>query len=144
MTDAHDQKVTHHYVMRYPEHEPREGDVHYADFREYRRRTAATAKCQFGVDRGGDFSECIPGPEGWPHGLELHHGAIEYALLNSVDLELLERDYPGVSTVGVGAWIESAPNLIWLCSFHHRGHGGVHNASASDWVAEHYIRGLIT
>jgi hypothetical protein len=43
----------------------------------------------------------------------------------------------------VGAWVESADNLQWLCEFHHRGHGGVHIASSSDYEAERYVRGLI-
>lgn len=30
------------------------------------------------------------------------------------------------------------------CAFHHRGHGGVHVASASDFEAEKYVKGLIS
>lgn len=44
----------------------------------------------------------------------------------------------------MGAWVESADNLLWLCEKHHRSHGGVHHASASDWEAEHFVRGLIS
>jgi hypothetical protein len=138
MTAAHDQKVTNSYVVHFPEHPAREDDPHYRDFEEFRRRTHATAVCSFASRRGGDTSECAGG-------LELHHAHIEFSLQNGVDLALLERDYPGVSDAGqVGAWVESAENLIWLCAKHHRGHGGIHHASASDWEAEHYVRGLIT
>lgn len=136
MTSAHDQAVTHHYAVRYPAHPARENDPHYADFEAYRRRTKATAMCAVG-DHRGDFSECHGG-------LELHHSHIEFSLQNGVDLSWLEKDYPGVSDPGqVGAWVESADNLQWLCEFHHRGHGGVHIASASDFEAEKYVRGLI-
>jgi hypothetical protein len=145
-TPAHDQNITHHYMMHYPEHEPRTNDPHYKDFNHYRRTTAATAKCQFGLDRDNDFSECGPiNPNLWPQGLELHHGHIEFALLNGVDLSLLEGKYPGISDPNqLGAWIESAENLMWLCEFHHRGTGGVHSATASDYENEHYVRHLIS
>lgn len=139
MTDvpAHDQNTTHRYVMHYPEHPPRQGDPHYRDFEEYRKRTKDTARCQFAVETG-DTSECSDQ-------LELHHAHVEFSLQNGVDLTRLEHLYPGIGDPdAVGAWIESAPNLIWYCSVHHRGHGGVHSASASDFEASKWVRGLIT
>ncbi len=136
---AHDQNVTHKYVVHYPEHEPREGDPHYKDFNEYRRRTKATARCQFAVDTDDD-SGCDA-----VHPLELHHAHIEFSLQNGVDLARLEHIYPGVSNVDhIGSWVESAANLIWLCQFHHRGHGGVHTAAAADYEAQKFVKGLIT
>ena len=135
-TPAHDQKVTRSYTVHYPEHLPRKSDPHYRDFDAYRRRTKKTAKCSIGEHRN-DFSECAGS-------LELHHSHIEFSLQNGVDLKWLEKDYPGVSDPNkVGEWVESAQNLLWLCEFHHRGHGGVHVASSSDFEAEKYVRGLI-
>lgn len=135
----HSRRVVHSYTVHYPEHLPREGDPHYRDFDAYRRRTKATAECAVGAHRG-DFTECdLTKP------LELHHAHIEFSLANGVDLAWLENDYPGVSDPDrVGEWVESADNLMWLCIFHHRGHGGVHVATASDFEAERYVRGLIT
>lgn len=136
-TPAHDQNVTHHYLVHYPEHEPRESDPHYKDFDHYRRATHATAKCAVGEHRN-DYSEC-DGP------LELHHAHVEFALQNGIDLAWLESDYPGIGDPDqVGAWVESAANLEWLCRWHHRGHGGVHVASAADFEAERFVRGLIS
>ena len=136
---AHQQKVTHSYWVSYPAHPARKDDPHYRDFEEYRYRTHATAKCAIGEHRG-DFTECsLDKP------LELHHAHVEFSLQNGVDLAWLEKDYPGISDPSqVGAWIESAANLLWLCESHHRGPGGVHVASASDYEAERYVRGLIT
>lgn len=138
MIPAHEQKVTRTYWVAYPAHPPRAADPHYKDFEEYRRRTKDSAQCARGLERG-DFSECslsLP--------LELHHAHVEFSLQNGVDLAWLEKDYPGISDPGqVGAWIESAANLAWYCEFHHRGAGGVHVASAADWEAEKYVRGLI-
>jgi len=137
MTDAHKQRITNHYVMVYPDHAPREDDPHYKDFEAYRRKTKDTARCAIG-DHRDDFSECLGG-------LELHHSHVEFALLNNVSLEWLEKDYPGVSNPDeVGAWIESAANLTWYCEAHHRGPGGVHHAAAADFEAEKYVKGLIT
>lgn len=134
---AHEQVAAHRYTMHYPPHPPRAGDPHYRDFEAYRRATKDTAVCRF-AERTGDPSECHGG-------LELHHSHIEFSLQNGVELERLERDYPGVSDpTQVGAWIETAANLEWLCEWHHRGHGGVHSAAAADYEAEHYVRGLIS
>lgn len=135
-TPAHNQRVTHSYVVRYPEHAPRKSDPHYRDFESYRRRTHKTAKCAVGDGRD-DFSEC-------QGELELHHSEVEFALQNKVDLAWLEVDYPGISNPdAVGAWVESAENLEWLCLRHHRGEAGVHVLSASDFEAEHYVKNLI-
>jgi hypothetical protein len=132
----HDQPVTHSYRLHYPAHPARTGDPHYRDFDAYRRRTKASAVCAVGGHRN-DFSEC-------QGGLELHHSAVEFSLQNGVDLKWLEADYPGISNADeVGAWVESAANLEWLCERHHRGADGVHLLSASDWEAAKYVRGLV-
>ena len=136
MTKAHDQKVTHRYVVHYPEHLPREGDPHYVDFEAYRRRTEATAVCAF-AQATGVTSECRGG-------LELHHSHVEFSLQNGIDLAVLEKAYPGISDpTQVGAWVESAENLEWLCMWHHRGQGGKHSAAVADYEAERFVRGLI-
>lgn len=135
---SHEQQVTHRYTVHYPEHAPREGDPHYRDFEAFRRRTKASAQCAVGAHRD-DFSECD-----LTHPLELHHSHVEFSLQNGVDLAWLETDYPGISDPDqVGAWVESADNLTWYCRAHHRGPGGVHTASAADFEAEKYVRGLI-
>jgi hypothetical protein len=134
---AHDQATTHHYSMHYPEHPARESDPHYKDFEHYRRATKDTAQCAFAVETGDD-SECVGG-------LELHHAHVEFSLQNGVDLARLEHLYPGISNPDeVGAWIETAANLIYYCAGHHRGHGGVHVAASADFEASKWVRGLIS
>lgn len=137
--EKHDQKSTHSYLVHYPAHPERTTDPHYVDFNHYRQKTHATARCSIGLHRD-DFSECdLESP------LELHHAHVEFSLQNGVDLKWLEVDYPGISDPDVvGAWVESATNLQWLCLFHHRGHGGVHTATSSDFEASKYVRGLIS
>ena len=136
--EKHDQNVTHHYVIHYPAHPERTSDPHYVDFNHYRNATKATAQCSIGLHRN-DFSECsLDKP------LELHHSHVEFSLQNGVEFKWLEVDYPGISDPNtIGAWVESAKILEWLCQFHHRGAGGVHTAAASDYEAEKYVRGLI-
>ena len=134
--DAHDQAITNNYIVHYPAHEPREQDPQYKDFNAYRNATKDSAKCSIGSHRA-DFSDCAGG-------LELHHAHIEFSLQNGVNLQWLEVDYPGVSDPeSVGKWVESGANLLWLCEKHHRGVGGIHHASASDFEAEKYVRNLI-
>lgn len=149
---AHDQSESHRYVMHFPEHPARTSDPHYVDFNAYHRANRPTARCAIGV-RYGDFSECrdaqgkpvVIDEHGEMSGIELHHAHVEFSLQNGVDLALLEADYPGISNPDeVGAWVESAKNFIWYCAFHHRGHGGAHTASASDFEAERYVRKLIS
>lgn len=138
MTGAHIQKAVHSYWVAYPAHPARKDDPHYRDFEEYRRRTKESAACAVGEHRG-DFSECsLDKP------LELHHSHVEFSLQNGVDLKWLEKDYPGISDPdAVGAWVESADNLTWLCEAHHRGAGGIHVCAAADYEAEKYVRNLI-
>lgn len=139
MPEAHDQAITHHYMVHYPAHPAREDDPHYVDFNAFRRKTKATARCQFATEVADD-SECDH-----EHPLELHHAHIEFSLQNGVDLARLEHVYPGISDpTQVGAWVETADNLIWLCQWHHRGHGGVHTSAAADYEASKFVKGLMT
>lgn len=136
MTDAHDQKVSNTYTVHFPDHEPREDDPHYHAFNAYKRAHKATAKCYIGERVG--FNEC----EG---GLELHHSHLEFSLINEVDLAAMEKDYPNLTDPEkVAEWAETDANFMWLCSKHHRGVGGIHHASHSDFEASIYIKGLIS
>lgn len=142
MTDvaAHDQKVSHTYTIHYPQHEPRDNDPHKPEFDEYkrRRREDNTYHCDFAAQfRDGDTSECDT-----VHPLEAHHTHLEFAMQNGVDEKLLEEQYPGVTQVGVGAWLDGDQNLTLLCVHHHRGHRGVHVLAAADFEASKIIRGL--
>lgn len=135
----HDQATTRRYELHYPAHPHRQDDPHYRDFEHYRKQTKDTARCSFAVEVGDD-SECD-----LTHPLELHHTHVEFSLQNGVDLARLEHLYPGISNPDeVGAWVESAPNLTWLCAHHHRGHGGVHVAAAADYEASKWVKGLIS
>lgn len=147
-TPAHDQAVTNHYVLHYPAHAPRAGDPHYAAFNAYHRHHEKTAVCFVGKRLG--FDQCADA-QGKPMrdqpghaGLELHHKVIEFSLINAVELEALQLDFPDLTDAEkVAAWCESEPNFLWLCARHHRGAGGVHHAAAADWSAELYVRDLI-
>jgi hypothetical protein len=141
---AHEQVHSSRYQVHFPEHGTREGDPNYVDFRHYHEHTRHDPdiyQCTVGKRRG-DFTDCTLDKP-----LELHHAHIEWALQNGIDLAMLEHQYPGVSDrEEVGAWVESAENLEWLCQrpqFHHRGHGGAHVASASDFEGQHFVKGLI-
>jgi hypothetical protein len=139
---AHIQKTSHSYYIRYPEHDPRAHDPHRHDFLEWKRRRkeSGTWYCDFAAEhRSGDASECD-----LSHPLEAHHKLIELAMMNEVDFALLEADFPGISAQEVGQWIDGDSNLTLLCVAHHRGPGGVHTASFSDFGSEFYVRGLIS
>jgi len=141
MVPAHLQKMTHSYTVRYPDHTSREGDPNYVDFNHLHKewkKDPEKWRCAIGVLRG-DFTECAMDKP-----LELHHAHIEFALMNSVNLEWLERQYPGVGNPdALGKWVESAENLVVLCQRHHRGHDGVHVASASDYEGIKFVKDMI-
>lgn len=150
-TPAHNQKFTHSYVVHFPAHSPRENDPHYVDFHHYHRKHRQSARCYVGERVG--FQDCrdehgyaCPPPSGGgvQPGLELHHAHVEFSLQNGILLSALEKDFPGISdSTNVGAWVESDQNFRWLCCYHHRGPGGAHTASHSDYEASQYIPGLI-
>ena len=138
MTNAHEQPVTNRYAIMYPAHPPREQDPHYRDFHHFHETTKHDPSiyvCAWAKETG-DKTECADGP------LELHHAHVEFALQNGVDLAHLEHAYPGISNPDeVGAWVESAQNLIWLCAFHHRAAaGGIHHLAAADYEASKWLK----
>lgn len=149
---AHVSGETHRYVVHFPPHPARTSDPHYKDFDAYHRKTRATARCYIGERVG--FHDCRdekgkpcppPAGKGEQEGLELHHSHVEFSLQHGVSLAALEKDYPGINNKDeVGDWIESDANFRWLCVFHHRGPGGAHTASHSDWEAQQYVLGLIS
>ena len=160
VTPAHTQHFDHSYWVSYPDHYPREQDPNYKDFHAFHVKNSPGARCAYAIhgDLPGDAEpvrqDAAPhrliGPAeervgcDVTHPIELHHAHVEFALANEVDLALLEKDYPGVSNPDeVGAWVETGANFIWYCSLHHRGLGGAHSASASDFEAERYVLGLI-
>lgn len=133
---AHLQPVTNRYAIYYPEHPPREGDPHYRDFHAYHEATRSDPTvyhCSWAAEVA-DTTACVGL-------LELHHSHIEFALTNAVDLAHLEHVYPGVSDPAkVGAWVETAANLVWLCARHHRAaDAGVHHLSASDYEGSKFL-----
>jgi hypothetical protein len=159
MTDAHDQAETHHYTVHYPPHPARTDDPHYVDCNHFHKQFGRGARCRIGlqfddatsptrqtdkphrlIGTGEVNAACdVAGP------IELHHAHVEFSLQQGIDLSALEKDYPGISNPNdLGAWVETGANFEWLCVFHHRGHGGAHVSSASDFEAEKYVRGLIT
>lgn len=141
MTPAHWQVTSRRYLVHYPEHPPRAADPHRRDFEEWkrRRRNAETWWCDFAKEhRDGKAGECDLGSP-----LEAHHRVVELAMLNEIDIALLEKDYPGISADDIGAWIDGDANLTLLCVNHHRGPMGVHCASYSDFSSESYVRDLI-
>ena len=149
---AHAALQSHRYTVHFPPHPARTADPHYVDFNHYHVLHRPTARCWVGAKIG--YADCRdaqgvpcpdPGAGKEQNGLELHHAYVEFSLQQGVDLAALEADFPGISNPNdIGAWVESDANFRWLCVFHHRGPGGAHTASHSDWTAESYVRGLIS
>ena len=147
-TPAHVQQITNHYTIAYPAHEPRQSDPHYAAFNAFHRKHSKTALCFVGARLG--FQQCADAQghqmldqPGHP-GLELHHKILEFSLINEVDLQALEIDFPNLTDPEkVAEWAETDANFVWYCPKHHRGVGGVHHAAYADFEASIYVKNLI-
>lgn len=148
ITPAHDQVHSSRLIVHYEEHGTREDDPFYHLFNEYRRRAKHDPElyqCWLGKTRG-DFSDCtLLEADGKVIPLELHHRFAEWAIQQEIDLDMINKQFSDVKTRDdIGKWVESEENLIFLCRFHHRGHGGAHVASASDWIGQLFVKHLIT
>lgn len=141
VTAAHVQPHASHYNVHFPEHGTRDDDPNYHLFEAFRKKAKHDPdlyQCWLGKTRG-DFSDCTLDKP-----LELHHRWAEWALQNEIDLEMARKQWPHIQTrEDLNKWIESEENLIFLCQFHHRGHGGAHVASASDWVGQLLVKHMI-
>ena len=135
---AHDQKVTHSYVVHYPAHTPASRTRTKHDFEWIAAPHHATDQ----VARFREVSTAVAMHRMRPGSWSSITSAVELAMLERHGLRMARGRLPGIRTSGVGAWIDGDHNLMWLCERCHRGHGGVQCRSA-DYEAEKYIRGLI-
>lgn len=122
-SDLHERIRRIQLVERFPKHEPREDDPHYAGFNLARKR----------MKEAGLLRCAVCGSE---ERIELHHKYVEYAIQNAVDIcrldALLGLD---LDAEAFAIWVESPGNLEPLCFEHHRGLLGVHNLPEPDWSA---------
>ena len=131
VTPAHVEHLTLHIDVLYPAHEPRADDKHYAIFNQTRARLAklGALKCWIGN------ADC--------HGaIELHHDKAEFALVNDIDPAKFAEAY-GLHIASEDdflAYVEGEGNLLALCVFHHRSHGGIHALPYPFWVSQKYLR----
>lgn len=122
-TPAHQQKETIRLLLTIPEHAPRASDPHYSAFRAFERR----AKAQ-GLD--------ICAVCGSREKVEWHHSAIEFSLINAVDVQKFDELYGlHLSDEEFKVWVESPSNAEALCVLHHRGQEGVHLLPEPLWNA---------
>lgn len=132
---THSRNVDNKYEVHYPDHAPRDGDPHYHAFEAFRKAHKDTATCWIGSHIPG---EC----EGE---LELHHHFLEFAVINAVDLDAIQKDFPNLTDPEkVAEWAESDQNFMWLCAKHHRSPVGAHRAAFADFEASAYVKGLLS
>ena len=126
---AHTERLTLSLVIAYPAHEPRASDPHYAVFEQTRQRLGKLGKlvCWIGnADCQGD--------------IELHHDKVEFSLINDIDPGKFAEAYGlQLSDEEFMAYVESEGNLLPLCIYHHRGHGGIHCLPYPLWVVQRYL-----
>jgi hypothetical protein len=130
---AHAETVQLRIAVAYPAHEPREADPHYAAFHAARTRLARLGRlvCWIG---NADCDHAHP--------VELHHDKVEFSLIQDVDPARFAEAY-GLHLADDAAfldYVESEGNLLPLCVFHHRGHGGIHVLPYPWWVVQRYLR----
>lgn len=129
---AHTEHLTLRLAVAYPAHEPRESDPHYRVFNETRERLKRLGKLRCWIDN----ADCSESP------VELHHDKVEFALANDVDVVRFDEAY-GLHLKDDQeflAFVEGEGNLLPLCAYHHRGHGGVHSLPYPLWVVQRYLK----
>ena len=105
MTDAHQTEVTIRLIERWPNHEPRVSDPHYALFHLAKRRMkkAGLLKCNVVSD--------------YHYGvIELHHQKVEFAHVNDIDLAKFNKAYGlDLDDEQFQEYVEQEGNLEPLC-----------------------------
>ncbi len=129
---AHTERLTLRLVVAYPEHAPRESDVHYAAFHQARARLEKLGRLRCWINN----ADCSAGP------IELHHDKVEFSLANDVDVGKFDEAYGLHLTNDEDflAYVESEGNLLGLCQFHHRGGGGIHCLPYPLFVVQKYLK----
>lgn len=122
-TPAHSQSQHISLLRHYPEHEPRKSDPHYAQFEQVRARLIAQG-----------LFHCVVGNEDCAGQMQLHHSSVEFAYINAIDVESLDRVLGlNLNDASFQDWVESPGNLEPLCQTHHVGILGVHLIPTADW-----------
>jgi len=115
------------WLAFYPFHAPRESEPHYALFRASRKLLIASG---IGCWRCGDHDY-----------LEAHHCIVEFALLNGISIEKIQKDFPEIDdTESLMAWASGPTNLEILCRDCHRGALGVHTMPFPLWEAQRWAK----
>ena len=133
-TAAHTVHETVTIEYQYPEHAPRETDVHYHLFHEAVARIRRLGKWQCWISN----ADCD-----LTHPLEAHHSLCEFSLAPDVDVERFAKLYPefGVTDDETFlAFVEGEGNLTVLCRRHHRQYLGVHVLPYPVWLTQRFIK----
>jgi hypothetical protein len=139
-TPAHTQIVHLTCEVEIPGHLPRESDPHYRLFQQARARMAKLGllKCQH---CGALDTAAAP--------TELHHGMLEFCLVNAVDPAKLVEQHPecfpdlhgaAITDDEFQAFVEGPGNLVPLCKTCHTGDEGIHRIVYPWWQPLAWLR----
>ena len=135
-------------LANYPEHGPREDDVHYHIFNRAQHHLIHVLKV--GCWIGGATIDQIKA--GLPDGhlcqgatqLEAHHAVAEWAGLSEIDWNKVAADFPQLGIHSDEDFLnaaESEGGLQILCNIHHRGSlRGIHSITEPVWKLQRYER----
>ena len=131
MVPAHTEHLRLDIYEAIPAHEPRETDKHYAIFNQTRARLVKLGALKCWIDNANCTGD-----------VELHHDKAEFAFLNSIDAQAFARAY-GLhfgNDEDFLNYVEGEGNLLCLCVYHHRSHGGIHVLPYPVWVIQKYMK----
>jgi hypothetical protein len=122
-TVAHSQEVQIRFIERWPNHEPRAQDPHYALFHKAKERMKKAGLLKCNVE--SDYHYGV---------IELHHDRVEFAHVNDIDLVKFNHAYGlDLTDAQFQEYVEQEGNLEPLCTLHHRGQEGVHSLPEPEW-----------
>lgn len=144
---SHSQKMTHKYVINYPNHEPRKDSPLY---RKTHIQLCKTQDLPCWICNKNQSKDQIM--------TETHHFFIEKAAENAIDWHKFSHKAQHLYNPQTGQhigpafdwdqvaknptiFVDSCANMIVLCVDHHRGSGtGIHQAPFPDWILQAFAK----
>lgn len=145
---THIERRTLHEIAIYPEHGPRETDVHFPAFEAARKHLIDVlgVGCWIGGATKAQIKAGLPSGhlcEG-AKGLEAHHNVAEFAGLSEEDWRKVAADFPQLGIHSEEEWLAAAESegaLQIICDRHHRSpHHGIHSITYPVWRLDRYAK----
>jgi hypothetical protein len=117
------------------EHQDISKFIQIAHYEEHPERKESSAFRRLKKEFKKEGAKCFIGNSQCEGQIEIHHNIVEFAAMNNVDWEKIQKDYPGFKDVD-----SFKGNMLPLCTKHHRTPGfGIHYITYPIWILQKYM-----